>query len=290
MDEHRDNIRAEKNKIYQTIEQIKQLRAKLNAAVTKRDELNKLVQDMIQEAKRFQQKRDEINQKLLELKMEKKEHTSQIKKEASKITEIKQERDKLNEMAKGTVESLSRNIFNSLKTLFTLDLSLKNEIILFEMIMETQERLKIKQKADETHQQIQAQYKMLKEAEGEANLITDEMQEQMVLSQKYHETSIQLFRQKDDVRARADEAHNEVKKIQKEIKYLEDKIKEHNKNIDKYKKELDMMHESLNTRKNVIRSREKLEKLREAKKKATTSGKLDLSDLRLLLEQGELKL
>ena len=122
---------------------------------------------MINEGKEKQNERNVLQESIKPKREIVKTLRLNIKEYAKQITELKAIRDGKHRVAKGTTEGLGDNIAASVTTLLTLELSLKDEITLFNMIFSSQNRFEAKTQAKDIHGQIQDIYKALKESENQ---------------------------------------------------------------------------------------------------------------------------
>ena len=121
------------NKIKKKYDEIEEYR-------TRRDELNQLVKTLISEAKEKQKERDILQESIKPKREVFKNLRLNIKEYAKQISELKDVRDGKHREAKGSLEGLKDNVKGSITTLLSLDLSLKDEITLFNMIFSTKQR------------------------------------------------------------------------------------------------------------------------------------------------------
>jgi len=255
----------------------------------KRDACNARVKELIQQAKLAQAKRDEINKKTGALKGERRQVSQAMRSRAREISKDKQVRRQFNIEAHGTEESIQRNAWGTLKTLLEMDLTLKNEAILFEMFFETKERLNARKAASKVHEKIQETYKDLKQTESKAQDIYENIGTLIMDSQKWHEESLKLFRQKDEVREEADKYHKELMENSAEIREMYKKVDAQKAVQNKAYKRVKSLESKLGDWKRRQKEKMELEKLTEAKRKADTGKKMGLDELKLLLDKGALK-
>jgi phosphoserine phosphatase len=272
------------------INEVKDKRNLTNKLKKERDELNAKVKETINEAKKHLSDRDRIQNQIKKRNTDKKSIFKQISRKAQTISKTKEERDKLNKEAKGYQERLRDQMVGSIKTLLGMDLSLKNEIIMVEMIFDFQGRLKQKMEADKLHQEIQTTYKDLKSTESQLQGIFGDMGNMMSKSQNEHKLAQELFLKKDELRKEAQEAHNKFIENNRLVKDLSLKIDASKLALDKIQQKIKREKDKLGNIKKRQREEEKKAKLETAKTKMKTSGKMGMDDLRLLLESGELKL
>ena len=272
------------------INEVKDKRNQTNKLKKERDDLNGKVKETINEAKKHLSERDRIQSKIKAKNTDKKSIFKQISSKADSISKTKEERDKLNKEAKGYQERLRDQMVGSIKTLLGMDLSLKNEIIMVEMIFDFQGRLKQKMAADKLHKEIQTTYKDLKSTETQLQSVFGQLGNMISLSQHEHKLAQELFMKKDELRKEAQEAHNKFIENNKVVKDLSLKIDASKLALDKIQQKIKREKDKLGNIKKHQREQEKKAKLKTAKEKMASSGKMGMEDLRLLLESGELKL
>lgn len=281
--EGRDKVRA-------LINEIKEKRALSDQLKKERDSLNAQVKEAIEKAKQHLAKRDEMQAGMKTEKDKTKEITSKIQEKAAVISKVKAERDKHNKEAKGYLENLQAQFTNSLRTLMGMDLSLKNELIMVEMIFELQGRIAQKIEADKLHKAVQETYQDLKQTEGQLQSFYSEMHERIAQSQEEHRLAHEMFAKKDELRKEAQEAHNKLLDNNKLIKDLSQKIDASKAALDQLQAKIQEERAKLLNFRKYKAELEKKDKLEKAKVKMEKTGKIGIDDLRLLIESGELKI
>lgn len=285
----RTKLETEWQALDDTYTKIKTKHDEINEVKTRRDELNQLVKTLISEAKEKQKDRDALQESTKPKREIIKNLGLNIKEYAKQISELKEIRAGKHREAKGSLQGLQDNIATSLTTLLTLDLSLKDEITLFNMIFSTKQRYHAKMDAEDVHQQIQDTYNALKESERQIQ--QEEVQISKIIqdSQILHNKSLAQFKEKDEIRNKADELHQQVVGGYKEVKGLQAYANEIKKNVLDLKVQLNILYKKLRADEKKRQEVAKKEKLEGAKEKLKGEKKMGLDELRLLLESGTLK-
>jgi uncharacterized coiled-coil DUF342 family protein len=268
---------------------IKEKHNEVNVKKTQRDEMNQLVKTLISEGKEKQKERDKHRDTTKPKYAIIKNLRLHIKEYAKQINELKDLRDGKHREAKGSIQGLEDNIAASLTTLLNMDLSLKDEITLYNMIFSTKDRYKAKVQADDIHNQIQEIYNAIKESEQQIRSTEGEIGEIIKESQDRHNESVAKFKEKDDVREKSNATHQQVVEGYKEIKELKAQAEESKKVVVELKTELNELYKKLRAGAKKRREMAQKEKLEDAKQKLKGEKKMGLDELRLLLESGELK-
>jgi len=289
INEIRTKLETEWQALDNTYTKIKTKHDELNEVKARRDELNQLVKTLISEAKEKQKERDALQESIKPKREIIKNLRLNIKEYAKQIAELKEIRAGKHQEAKGSLQGLQDNIATSLTTLLTLDLSLKDEITLFNMIFSTKQRYHAKMDAEDVHQQIQDTYNALKESEHQIQQKELQISKIIQDSQILHNKSLAQFKEKDEIRNKADELHLQVVGGYKEIKGLRAYANEIKKNVVDLKAQLNVLYKKLKADEKKRQEVAKKEKLESAKKKLKGEKKMGLDELRLLLESGTLK-
>ncbi len=287
--EVRDKLDSEFQNLNEIFNKIRDKQNEINDKKARRDEYNQLVKNLISDAKEKQKERDLLRESTKPKHEIIKNLKFNIKEYAKQINDLKNIRDGKHREAKGSIQGLQDNLAASLTTLLTMDFSLKDEITLFNMIFSTKERYEAKVEADDIHQQIQEVYQAIKETENQIKNAEIEISKVLKESQDRHNESIAKFKEKDQMRDRSNELHQQVLDGYKEIKDLKTQGELGKKAVTDLKTELNELYKKLRSGEKKRREIAKQEKLEDAKEKLKKEKKMDLDELRLLLESGELK-
>ena len=269
--------------------QIKDKNDQINEYKRQRDEFNQLVKTMITEAKEKQKERDTIRETIKPKLEIIKNLRLNIKEYGKQISELKDIRDGKHREAKGSIEGLKDNVEASLTTLLSLDLSLKDEITLFNMIFSTKERYSAKVIASDIHNQIQEIYNNLKESENQIINLESQIAKINHEAQACHNFSVSRFKEKDEMRNKSNELHQKVVEGYSEVKKMRNDAFAVKKNVAELKGELNVLYKKLKANAKNRQEMDKKEKLDKAKDKLKGAKKMDLNELRLLLESGALE-
>ena len=271
------------------ISEIKPKRKEAAELKKKRDELNQEVKNLIVKAKQHLAHRDEILKKIKDLRNEVgKVVKSEILPRAERIRKEKEERRALNRMARASPQELEKEFKASLKTLFETNLSLREEVIMVEMIMDVVARYKARKNADDVSSEIKKTYEEIKEIEPKKIELDRTIMRLTAEAENEHRAAMELFDRKNELSKLSQETHENYVKHIKEIKALSSQIDEISEKIDNKFKELKPLQKKLENIRLTRRKQQELEKLKAAKEKMRTTGRIGLDDLRILLESNAL--
>jgi uncharacterized coiled-coil DUF342 family protein len=256
----------------------------------KRDSLNAKVKELSQKPKEIMAERKDMWENISEANEERKKIFKGMQPHLQRIGEIRKIRDDLNEASRGTLDRLKENYISTRKNLLESDISLKNELFLFQYLFEIRDRLLVKREADIQHQRIVrvkevdlAKYnKELQKMEGAIGSLKSQSHEGL-------ETAKDLWAQRDELREQAQKEHKafidgikQLKGFQKQVWEKRKKIQQFYRQIDDWKKEFKKSPEE---RKKADKGR----KQRDAVAKYKRGEKLSLEELSLVMESGEMK-
>jgi len=149
----KDKLDAEWRDLDEVFKKIKTKHDEVDALKARRDEFNQLVKTSISEGKEKQKERDQQQKAVHPIREVIKNLRLNIKEYAKQIAELKDIRDGKHRKAKGSLEGLKDNVASSLTTLLNLELTLKDEITLFNMIFSSKDRFEAKAQAEDIHGQ-----------------------------------------------------------------------------------------------------------------------------------------
>ncbi len=257
----------------------------------KRDALNAEVKRLVTEGKAHLKHRDEFHGKIKGLKGERAKITKDIKPMANHIRSEKELRRQLNRTAKArSLEDLKLEFTAMLKTLFTMDLGPKEEVIMVEMVMDVGRRYGARKNADTLSTDIHKTWEDIKEIEKKATVVSSDIMGLASEGEKEHQAAMELFDKKREISDESQECHEGYIALRKEIKVLSREIDSLSRNSDAKFRELRPLENSLNNLRMTRWEQQRLDKLKTAKKKMETTGKLGLEDLRVLVESRALNL
>lgn len=271
------------------ISDIKEKRQKAAELKEKRDALNNEVKQLVAEGKEHLKKRDEFQNEIKELKKKRGKITQEIHPKAHKIRSEKEVRKQLNRAARASADELQREFEASLKTLFGMELSLREEVIMVEMVMDIQRRYNARKNADTLSTDIHKTWEDIKGIEEQASAVSFKIMSLAADGEKEHQTAMDLFDKKNEVSRESQEYHENFVTLQKEIRELSKEIDALSKNIDNCFKESKPLQRKLDNLRISRWEEQRLEKLKTAKDKMETTGKIGLEDLKVLLESKALK-
>ena len=255
-----------------------------------RDRLNSQVRALGEEASMLKMHRDSINHDIARIKQRREVLQKEVGGERDAIDKVKNERDKLNEVSKGKYERLVSLYAEELETFTSADIPLGHEIDLFNQLVELGGRINAAKEADQKHRQLRRGYNQIKVMQRELDLIHERIQRLADESQRYHEKLVDNYKKIDAIRSESDEHHKKLIETYKIADPLRDRI-------DNLKRTIKGMRETLGTElgelKDTQLKREATkneEKRIEAKERYQKTGKMSIEDLRILIENKELKL
>ncbi len=266
------------------------LNASIREAKEERDNLHQEARDLVTKGKAHIERRNAVQKEIKTLKDSRTDIRKAMDRKASELGLSKTERDKLNIVAKGRSDLLKKRLEGSMRTLMETDLSLKNELIMVEMILELQERLGASIEADGVHTKVQERYSELKDIQSQLDETYKRVGELIMESNTEHEAAMTAFSQKDDVRNRAQDEHHKMIDCVKELKDLELEITAQKLAVGKVRDMLRQERRKLRMHPKRIEALTEKDRLKEAKKKVEKAEKLNMQDLKLLLDKGELDL
>jgi len=272
------------------ISEIKGKRHRAGEMKKKRDVLNDEVRKLVAQGKEHIRKRNEFQASIRKLKEKRTGITQEIRPKAERIRSEKEIRRQLNRKARTSAENLTAEFNAALKTLFEMELALRDEVIMVEMIMDIQHRFRARMDADSFSKDIKETWKDIKTIEKEATHVSTEIMTLAAKGESEHQAAMEMFDRKDELSNESQETHLGYVDLVKEIRSMSGKIDELSKEIDERFKELKPLQKKLQRTRLTRREEQRLEQLKVAKKKMETSGKIDLNDLRVLLESKALDL
>ena len=256
----------------------------------RRDALNMQVKDLSRKPKEILEERKDVWENITETNVEKKKIFKEMQPFLQRIGELRKVRDHFNEASRGTLDRLRENYISTRDNLLTSDISLKNELFLYQYLFELRDRLIVKREADSHHREIVR----IKEVDlSKYNRQLDQMEDQIgELKEQSHEgleTAKGLWARRDELREKAQKEHksflegmNQLRKLKKDIWERRKKMQQLYRQIDDWRKEFKKSPEE---RKRADRGR----RLSEAVAKYKRGEKLSLEELSLVMESGEMK-
>jgi len=202
-----------RSKLRQELPAFKNRPSQLNAEaikwVAKRDELNKVTEELINKAKEFKTLRDDSNKNVAQSKKQREESNEKTNQLSAKIDDI---RKKYNFTGSRSIRDLRREIdhleFRQQTEILTSDM----EKQLVDKIATLHAQFKGRNEQLEKNEELR---KLLDEAQaerGRASAYHDQVIRYAELAQKYHDQMIAAFKEADQTRAEADAAQKEYLK------------------------------------------------------------------------------
>ena len=273
------------NEIMATIEEKKK---RIDQLYDEKKEILNNIRKLIGEGKDHQKKRDSLQTKISPKRRHVKDFRNDVEVLSAKVTRLKKERDDHNRKAKGKLEYLNKQITGQFTTLMTMEIALKEELLLYNMILDMQEKIEYSKKGDAAHKKMVAAYKELKGIQETQWNAYQEINEQRQKAQEEHFASLGKFKEKEKLSRDMDGRSEEIKKIKHEINDLYitiEAVKIAKSRVDKEARFLKRKKARI-TGDNVRLSQH--EKLSLAKDKLKKEKKMGLEDLKLLLSSGTL--
>jgi len=255
----------------------------------KRDELHDQAKVLRDSTSVYRQRRDEVNKKIAELKLQREEVRDRRSGYTDKIGELKAARDSLNNVARGRLESLTNAYRSELEKFSSADISLEYEQSLFKRLHELGERVQAIRKANKIHGEIGEIFGKVGEFHQDYDTVNALIQDMAAESQENHEAMRNIYDEVDEIRNRADEYHKRLVEIYEVTKPMKEKIDAAKKSVSESRAELDIYLDRMKDIQLLRDERKQEEKHVAAKDKFNKSGRLSLEDLRLLMENDEIK-
>jgi uncharacterized coiled-coil DUF342 family protein len=221
---------------------------------------------------------------------EKKKIFKEMQPYLQKIGDIRKVRDTLNEASRGTLERLKENYINTRSNLLNSDISLKNELYLYQNLFELRDRLLIKREADTQHQRI-VRIKEVDLARFNEDLRKMEGQIGDLKSQSHEglETAKEMWARRDSIREKAQKEHKAFIDGMKQLKGLNKQIWERRKRIQQLYRKIDDWRKEFKKSPEERKKADKGRKQKDAVAKYKRGEKLSLEELSLVMESGEMK-
>jgi len=255
----------------------------------KRDELHEQAKVHRESASGYKQRRDEVNKKIAELKQQRDEVRDRSTGYNDKIGKLKTQRDSLNNIARGRLESLTNAYRSELEKFSSADISLEYEQSLFKRLHELGERVLAISKANEIHGEIGEIFGKVGEFHKDLDAVNALIHDMAAESQENHEAMRNIYDEVDEIRSRADEYHKHLVGIYEVTKPMKEKIDAAKKSVSEARVELDIYLDRMKDIQLLRDEKKQEEKHVAAKDKFNKSGRLSLEDLRLLMENDEIK-
>ncbi|HJH31634.1 MAG TPA: phosphoserine phosphatase [Methanosarcinaceae archaeon] len=294
--ELKEKINATRTKIDQNDRSLKSIFRELKLHRTdttdlkeKRDGLNSKVKELVPVARDHKSKRDDANKKIADLKIQRSGIQVETQKVVDDISQMKVKRDDLNNLSKGSVESLSKSYAFELDKLLNADIPLKHEIDIIERLTQLGERLGAAFSANEVHQMIIERYDSSKGIYNTGDDISDQIRSLAKESQTHHLEMLGIYKTVDELRKEADMYHAQIMEkysssapLRAKIDPLKAKIEQLRNELSDYlerSKEVQLVKDEIKQDEQHIVAKEKLNK----------SGRLSLQDLKVLMDKGDIK-
>lgn len=288
--EIRENIGETKEEIEILDLKVQNKNTEVEVIRERRDRLNEQVKNLSKKPKEIMAERKDMWDNISETNEEKKRIYKEMQPLLQRIGEIRKVRDELNEASRGTLDRLKENYQSTNQNLLISDISLKNELFLFQYLFELRDRLLIKREADSEHQRI-VRIKEVDLAKFNVELRKMEGQIGDLKSQSHEglETAKDMWSKRDALRDKAQKEHmafidgiKQLKGLNKQIWERRKKIQQLYRQIDEWKKEFKKTPED---RKRSDKGR----KEKDAVAKYKRGEKLSLEELSLVMESGQMK-
>ena len=275
-------------KLNEIMASIDEKKKRIDQLYDEKKEILNNIRKLIGEGKDHQKKRDTLHTKISPKRKHVKDFRKDLESLSAKVSRLKKERDDYNRKAKGKLDYLKKQITGQFTTLITMETSLKEEILLYNMILDMQEKIRYSTKGDAAHKQMVAAYNELKGKQEAQWNAYQEINAQRQKAQEEHFASLGKFKEKEKLSREMDVRSDEIKKIKQEINDLYLTIEA----VRIAKSRVDKEARFLKRKKaRITGDRVRLsqnEKLTLAKEKLKKEKKMGLEDLKLLLSSGTL--
>lgn len=255
----------------------------------KRDELNQQVKELKEPATELRAKRDEVNKKIAELKKQREDIRSNSDGYSDRIGELKKNRDNLNKVARGRLESLTEAYRTELEKLSSADMPLDYEQSLMKRLSELGERLKAIREANTIHSEMGGIYGKVSKFYQEIDTFNALIHDLASESQSYHEAMLDTYNKMDEIRKKSDEFHKRLLEIYEFTNPIKEKIDAVKNSVSQTRDELDVFLDQMKEIQLAKDQKKQEDKRVDAKDKFQKKGRLSLDDLRLLMENDEIK-
>ncbi len=286
----RQQISARERELKDLFSQLNMHRSGLSELVERRDELNAQVKELFESANQEKSKRNEINEKIAALKRERDELRGECDSMVDRIKTLKAKRDEYNALSKGRLGTLSQDYLKELDVFLNADIPLAHEINVYERLKELAARIEAARWAEVLHHEVSRVYSECKACSPRIREINMEIKALSDESQNHHLKMVELYQKARALRKEADMYHRRLKEKYDEISPIRERVDATKHALKLLRAEispfLDRLSE-LQLSKKDSRERSKLES---AKQKLEQSGRLSLEDLKVLMEDGSLKL
>ncbi|MCU0798102.1 MAG: hypothetical protein MUC62_00320 [Candidatus Thermoplasmatota archaeon] len=296
---------------FEIAQKIREIRERISELREEEDILNLKVQNKIREVEATRERRDQLNLQVRELSSKPREILEK-RKEAwdnisgtnderrrifrdmqpylHRIGELRKIRDAFNAASRGTMERLLANLSSTRQDLLSSDLSLKNELYMFDLLFELRDRVLVKLEADKVHKEIVrvkevdlAKYNhFLAEIEGRIGDMKN-------LSHEGLMTAKEIWSRRDEVREQSQKEHRAFLDGQKEISHLRKKWYDKRREIQDLYREIDQWNAEFKKSPTERRQSDMSRKQAEAVEKFKRGEKLSLEELSLVVESGQMK-
>lgn len=256
----------------------------------RRDSLNEQVKNLSRKPKEIMAERKDMWDNISETNEEKKRIFKDMQPFLQRIGEIRKVRDELNEASRGTLDRLKENYLSTKKNLLKSDISIKNELYLYQYLFELRDRLIVKKEADTHHQRI-VRIKEIELAKFNEELRKMEGQIGELKSQSHEglETAKEMWARRDSMREKAQKEHKSYIEGLKQIQGLKKQIWERRKKIQQLYRQIDDWKKEFKKSPQERKKADVGRKQKDAVAKYKRGEKLSLEELSLVMESGEMK-
>lgn len=292
----RDRLKRIREVKRELISRVREVEKQRNDLRQTRDEENKIVKNMFEEARIARQKRDEVNEDvklnkaLRDLRKEDADKAlSELEKHEENMKDLGVDRSKWGKR-KGIAKQI-RDLEFKLETSGNINSQQENEII--EKIEKLTQDIGFLEVADEKRDEIRIIQKRLRSLRSEQLAHHKEVKNLAQQSQDYHDTMMEKIKEARKIRASADKNHKQVLEISEKIKIIRKEISQISGETDKIRKALgeETAVERKKRKQVEYKKREgELEtKARDILERYKAGEKLGFEDFKLIISRGLLK-
>ncbi|MHC1592729.1 MAG: coiled-coil protein [Methermicoccaceae archaeon] len=286
----RQQINARERDLKDCFSQLNLHRSGLSEFIERRDELNAEVKALFESANQEKGIRNEINDRISVLKRERQQLRSECDEMVERIDELKAKRDKYNSLSRGRLGVLSQDYLRELDVFLNADIPLAHEINVYERLKELGERIGAARKAEKLHQEVSRTYTACKACSPRIRAINGEIKALSDESQSHHLKMVELYQKARALRKEADIYHRRLKEKYEEMSPIRDKVDTTKHALRLLRTEVSVFLERLDETQLTRKDKKEKKKLEDAKEKLKQSRGLSLDDLKVLMEDGSLKL
>ena len=249
-----------------------------------RDSLTDETKELSQKINVFKEKRDKLNKAVSELKSSKKKFVVDIRRLSKGIADSKKIRDDLNESARSTEDLIERVLEDKFNVLVSEEVPLRDEIRLFDLVLNLSERLEAARDASEMHKKILEDFKNIKGLSSSIDSLGDQLSVLSKIADEYHKKVVDTYVDIKKKKEEASEAHKKLMEKYKEMDSIRPQINSIKEEMNRLSEEITPINEALEEIRIQREEKKKFEMVKEAREKLKTSKLVSIHDLKMILD------